>query len=250
MASRRASEKLMTAGKVKVNGMVVKELGTKVDDERDIVSVQGKVIYKPMMVKDETGQSMRHHRKVYLMLNKPVGYVTTSSDELGRKTIMELLEEAKKQYGGAEYGGRLFAVGRLDQDTSGLLLITNDGDWAQKITHPSFSVVKTYIAVVGGGEWTANEKTRFTSGLRLGARAAKLTAPAELRLLERRSDGTRKVEIKIAEGQNHQVRRMCLAVNHPVFKLERVAVGLLKLGELKKGQWRELSPSEVESVVS
>lgn len=227
VASRRASEKLIEEGKVKVNGERV-EVGVKIDPQRDKVSVHGKLL-----------DVSEEKEKVYLMLNKPVGYVTTVRDEQGRKTVMELVAQAN------EKGGRIYPVGRLDIETSGLLLMTNDGAWAQKVIHPSAENWKVYVAVTGGGEWTETEISRFKSGLQLGKRAEKLTAPAEIRILERRMDGTKKVEIKVLEGQNHQVRRMCSAVNHPVLRLERTAIGKLKLGELRRGQWRWLKPNEI-----
>lgn len=232
IASRRKSEELILGRKVKVNGVVAK-LGQKIDPEKEKVSVNGRIINTGS--RDEAGE------KVYLMVNKPVGFVTTVKDDQGRKTVMELVTDA------VEKDGRLFPVGRLDIETSGLLFLTNDGDWAQKVIHPSKKIWKTYWAVTAGGEWSSVEMSRFKSGLRLGAKAERLTAPAEVKVLERYADGTRKMEIKVMEGQNHQVRRMCAAVNKRVLKLERVAIGKVKLGELGRGKWRKLTEAEVKS---
>lgn len=233
IASRRGGEALIEAGKVKVDGVVAK-IGMKVDPSKNRVSVNGRVLNGKG--DEEVGQ-----RKIYIMLNKPVGFVTTVKDEQGRKTVMELVGEATKK------SERIYPVGRLDIETGGLLFLTNDGDWAQKVMHPSKEIWKTYWAVTAGGEWSSVEFSRFKSGLRLGAKTERLTAPAEVKVLERYGDGTRKMEIKVTEGQNHQVRRMCAAVNKRVLKLERVAIGEVELGDLKRGKWRELTAEEVGS---
>jgi pseudouridine synthase len=243
VASRRASEELIAAGKVQVNGKKITEMGVKVDEERDMVSVSGKIINKPEQKQPE--------KKIYLMMNKPTGTVTTASDELGRTTVLDLLKTNPS--GDPDLSPkklpRVWAVGRLDQDTSGLLILTTDGDLTQKLTHPKFEKEKTYVAICGNGEWSAREREVFEGGIRLGARAKKLTAPAKWRLLERRGDHTRKVEIKITEGQNQQVRRMCKAVNHPVIALERMAMGKLKLDtRLRRGAWRELTAEEIKAL--
>ena len=244
VASRRASEELIAAGKISVNGERA-VLGMKVDVTRDTVTWGKKVISQP---NDYEGEEKLPEKMIYIMLNKPTGVVTTASDELGRTTVLDLLKSPKKSQKVPKMG-RVWPVGRLDQGTSGLLILTNDGELTQKLTHPKYEEEKTYIAICSGGEWTAREREVFTQGMRLGKRAERLTARAKWRLLERRKDNTRKIEVVITEGQNQQVRRMCKAVNHPVIALERVAIGKLKLDtRLKRGAYRELTDKELREL--
>lgn len=225
VASRRAAEKLMTEGRVTVNGKTVFELGTKADSARDDIRVDGRRI-KPAA----------HPR--YILLNKPRGYVTTRSDEKRRKTVMDLLEGVR------EY---LYPVGRLDYDTEGLLLLTNDGELAAQLTHPRHGVERTYEARVAGmPDERAMEKLR--TGIPLDGRR---TLPAEAVLVNKdRHDADGVVVITIREGRNRQVRRMLEAVGHPVGRLKRIGFGPIRDRRLPVGGWRDLSPQEVHKLKS
>ncbi|GAW91013.1 pseudouridine synthase [Calderihabitans maritimus] len=221
IASRRKSEELIKAGRVKVNGEVVTRLGTKVDPVADKIEVDGKPV--------PAGEP-----KIYIMLNKPRGYVTTVSDPQGRNTVMDLVKDVPQ---------RIYPVGRLDYDTEGLLLLTNDGDLAYALTHPRHEVEKTYLALVQGhpGE-KALERLRSGVLLEDG-----WTSPAKVRLL-RREKGNTWLEIKIHEGRNRQVRRMCDAVGHRVLRLKRTAVADLYLGNLRVGRYRSLTTKEIRKL--
>lgn len=219
VASRRGSEDLMTAGRVAVNGVVARELGTKVDPATDVVTVDGKVV-EPSF------------GPVYLALNKPRGVMTTMSDPQGRPTVAELVPVS-------DYPG-LFPVGRLDFDTTGLLLFTTDGELAHRLLHPQWKVPKTYLALVDGKPDVCDVKTLRT-GVPLDDG---VTAPAEVRTVERRGSATL-MEITIKEGRKRQVRRMFSAVSHPVLELERESFGPVALGDLKSGAWRLLTVEEV-----
>jgi pseudouridine synthase len=221
VASRRASEVLIQAGRVCVNGEVVRKLGVKVDPERDQVTVDGRPL-------------PRQNRTVYVMLNKPAGVVTTARDPQGRPTVVDLVSTA---------GVRLFPVGRLDVDTEGLLLLTNDGELAHLLLHPRYHVPKTYLARVSG-----RVSPEALALLRRGVELDDgLTAPAEARLAPREA-GLSVVEVILREGRKRQVKRMLAAVGHPVIALRRVAFGPLALGELPLGAWRVLEPAEVEAL--
>lgn len=219
IASRRKSEKIILEGRVKVNDIVVKELGTTINPKKDIVEVDNKII-------------KLEENKIYIMLNKPEGYVTTVKDKHNQKIVLDLIHGIEE---------RIFPVGRLDVDTTGLLLLTNDGDLAYKLTHPSYEIPKKYIALVKG---IPNSKKlhRFKKGLRIDDR---MTAEAYIRILKRYRD-TSLLEISIHEGRNRQVRKMCKYIGHPVIQLERVAIGELRLGSLKVGEWRHLTSKEVD----
>jgi len=222
IASRRGSEDLMTAGRVRVNGAVVTSLGTKVDPRIDEVSVDGKVV---SYVEGPT----------YLVLNKPAGYVTTMSDPEGRPTVADLMPTD-------DFPG-LFPVGRLDFDTTGLLLFTTDGELSHRLLHPRWKVPKTYVAVVDGHPGQIAMKFLKT-GVKLDDG---MTAPADVRILERR-DATALVEIVITEGRKRQVRRMFSAVSHPVLDLHRLRFGPVDLGMLPAGTWRPLTADEVTAL--
>lgn len=221
IASRRKAEELVLQGKVKVNGKVIKEIVT-VDTEFDVIEVNGKVV-KP------------EENKVYIMLNKPTGYITSAKDQFGRKTVVDLVDVKE----------RIFPVGRLDYDTSGLLILTNDGEVANKLMHPSKEIDKVYIAEVEGVP-TREEMERFKRGLKI---EDYVTAPAKIKLLKIR-DKTSIVEVIIHEGRNRQVRKMCSAIGHKVLKLKRVRIGSLELGNLKEGEWRYLNSDEIEYLKS
>lgn len=221
VASRRHSEELIVNGKVKVNGKVVTELGIKVDPLRDKIEVMGKSIPPP-------------EKKVYLLMNKPRGYVTTLSDERGRKTIADLL-------GGVNQ--RVYPVGRLDYESEGLLLLTNDGELTQAITHPKHKVKKTYLVKVDGVPETEQLK-EMARGLVLEDGP---TAPAEVRLAGI-GDNRASLEISIHEGRNRQVRRMCEHIGYKVLRLRRIRIGTLELGNLQSGEVRELTKKELREL--
>jgi len=219
VASRRKSEQLITEGHVSVNGVVVTELGTKVNEETDSVAVDGK-------------QVQPEEKTVYLLMNKPVGYITTVEDTHNRKTVMDLLSGVKE---------RVYPVGRLDADTRGLLLFTNDGEFAFRMTHPKFKMEKTYLAEVKG-IISENELQQLRDGVEL---EDGLTAPAKVELL-RRDKYRSVIELRIHEGKNRQVRRMCAAVNHEVLQLKRTEMGPLNLKGVAEGAYRHLTPQEAE----
>ena len=224
ISSRRAAEKLMAEGRVSVNGTTVREMGTKADPAVDDIRVDGSRV--------KSAQRPR-----YILLNKPAGHVTTRSDPQRRPTVIDLLRGVR------EY---VYPVGRLDYDTEGLLLFTNDGDLAARLTHPRHGVERTYEARVAGMPDAAAIE-RLRKGIPLDGRR---TQPAEVTLLNsgRSSDGV--LRITIREGRNRQVRRMCEAVGHPVGALRRVRIGPLEDRTLKPGQWRELSQAEVRKLQS
>lgn len=220
VASRRHAEELIRQGRVKVNGQTITEMGVLVSP-KDKVEVNGRLI-------------KQEKRMVYIMLNKPAGYVTTVSDPEGRRTVLDLVKDVEE---------RIYPVGRLDYDTTGLLLLTNDGSFAHACTHPGKEITKTYIAEVSG--MPSNDALHT---LRRGVRLdGVMTAPADVDVLELKDKST-VLKIVIHEGKNRQVKRMCEAVGHPVIKLKRTSVGKLSLGDLKPGQWRYLSPQEVKLV--
>ena len=224
VASRRASENLMTAGRVKVNGVVVTELGSKVDPLRDVVEVDGKRVTWGA-------------EPVYLLLNKPAGYVTTMSDPHARHTVAELVP--------AEEHPGLFPVGRLDQDTTGVLLFMTDGELSHQLLGPRHHVAKTYEAVVEGVP-TPSELARLEAGIEIEER---LTLPAKARIIARGlARGRSKVELVLTEGKTHQVKNMLEAVGHPVVSLHRSAFGPIVLGNLAEGSWRMLDDAEVASL--
>ena len=224
VASRRAAEKLIVEGRVSVNGHTVLELGTKADPARDDIRVDGRRIRSAA-------------RPRYILLNKPRGYVTTRQDEKRRRTVLDLLDGIR------EY---VYPVGRLDYDTEGLLLLTNDGELAAKLTHPRHGVERTYEARVAGmpGD-RALEKLR--KGIPLDGRR---TLPADVLLLNKDRDANGVLLITIREGRNRQVRRMCEAVGHPVDRLKRIKFGPIGDRRLPVGAWRDLTVEEVRKLTS
>lgn len=218
IASRRKADELTLAGSVKINGVVMREPGYDVA-EGDVVEVNGRVV--------------KHDAKyVYIMLNKPKGYITSADDDKDRPTVMELVRDIDE---------RLFSVGRLDYNTSGLLLMTNDGDLAYKLTHPKHHVYKTYRARVSGV--LSKEKiAKLRNGVDIGGF---ITSKAIVNILKEGERSTL-VEIKIYEGKNRQVRKMFSAVGNKVLDLERIAIGDLYLGHLKEGHYRKLTRQEIE----
>jgi 23S rRNA pseudouridine2605 synthase len=230
VASRRASEQLIADGRVSVNGKTVREMGVKADLGVDDIRVDGRRIKAP-----------QRHR--YILLNKPAGYVTTRSDPQRRRTVLDLLGGVR------EY---VYPVGRLDYDTEGLLLLTNDGDLAARLTHPRHGIERTYEARVAGVP-DADAIDRLRRGIPLDGRR---TQPASVTLVNK-APGTRPAAgrepegvllITIREGRNRQVRRMCEAVGHPVKKLARKRIGPLTDRQLKPGEWRELRAEEVRAL--
>ena len=220
VASRRASEQLMLDGRVTVNGATVFELGTKADPATDDIRVDGRRVKLAA-------------RARYLLLNKPRGYVTTRSDPQRRKTVIDLVQDVK------EY---VYPVGRLDYDTEGLLLLTNDGDLAARLTHPSHEVPRVYEARVLGIP-DDHDLQRLSRGLVIEGRR---TAAADVHMKPpRRDDEQATLVITLREGRNRQVRDMCDAIGHPVEHLRRVAIGPLRDSRLKPGHWRDLTPEEV-----
>lgn len=220
LASRRGSEDLMTAGRVRVNGVVVSELGARVDPLTDTVEVDGRVVTLASA-------------PTYLVLNKPAGYVTTMSDPQGRPTVADLVPRDP---------AGLFPVGRLDRETTGLLLFTTDGDLAHKLLHPRFHVEKTYRASVEGRP-ARETLAALSSGVEL---EDGVTAPARVRMVE--AGPSAEMEIAIREGRKRQVRRMLAAVGHPVISLHRTSFGPLVLGDLAPGEHRHLGPEEVSAL--
>lgn len=222
IASRRAAEQLILAGRVQVDGRTITQLGYKADPDHVSIRVDGK----------EIGVE----QQIYLLLNKPAGYVTTLFDPQGRKTVVELVRNIP---------ARLFPVGRLDLDTEGALIMTNDGAFAHAILHPSHEIKRTYEALVNGLP-SHNTLRQLSTGIELDGF---VTAPAKLRLL-RQEAKTSLVEIIIHEGKKRQVRRMFQAVGHRVLHLRRIAYGNLRLNNLPLGHYKMLSPGDREQIFS
>ncbi|HHU76906.1 MAG TPA: rRNA pseudouridine synthase [Firmicutes bacterium] len=222
LASRRSAEKMIGEGRVRVNGEIVQEMGKKIDPREDRVEVDGIPISGPA-------------RKHYFLLYKPGGYLSTVKDPFGRPTVMDLFPPQLQK--------GLFPVGRLDLDTEGLLIMTNDGQLAHYLTHPRFQINKTYHALVRGIP-SRSELQTLRKGLVLDG---KTFLPARVKLLSAgKSTQQAKLEIVLAEGKKRQVRLMCKAVGHPVIFLKRVSLGFLTLGGLKPGSYRRLKKGEVD----
>lgn len=220
VASRRKSEEIIQQGRVAVNGEIVTEMGTKVDPERDRITVDG----EPINVAEEY---------TYIVLHKPLDVITTADDPWDRKTVLDLVDVDE----------RVYPVGRLDADSEGLVLLTNDGELTHRLTHPSFEHQKEYHVRVGGRP-SRDALERLRTGVRL---EDGLTAPAEVEVL-RRGDGNTWLRMILHEGRKRQIRRMTEAVGHPVKRLIRVRMGPIWLGDLTPGQWRHLTKSEVEQL--
>jgi 23S rRNA pseudouridine2605 synthase len=223
VASRRKCEELILQGRVKVNGQTVTELGTKVDKQNAVIHVDD------IQITNKTD-------KVYILLNKPIGYITSVQDQFDRPTVLDLV---------SEIGVRVYPVGRLDYDTEGLLILTNDGDLTYKITHPRHNVTKTYTARVSG-HVSEDAIEIFKKGIFIEDYK---TAPAKLEIIKYLDNGTI-VNITIHEGKNRQVRKMCDAIGHKVVALKRMSIGSLMLNDLKTGQWRYLNNDEIEYLYS
>lgn len=222
IASRRKAEELIEMGKVKVNGHIA-TLGSKVDPKRDKITVRGKTV-------------VANNEKMYIMLHKPRGFVTTASDELGRKCVTDLVKDAPV---------RLFPVGRLDMNSEGLLFMTNDGEFANRLTHPSYNVNKTYRVTVKGS--VEDEKLiNLREGILLDG---KTTLPCDCFVAERKTDRTVLIFI-IQEGRNRQIRRMCEEVKLEVLRLKRTEIAGVKLGMLPRGSWRPLNEREMRRLTN
>lgn len=243
IASRRKAEELITQGRITVNGQIITELGSKADPERDHIKVDGKLL-----------RGARHH--VYLLLNKPRGYVTTVSDPEGRPTVMDLVKQA---------GERIYPVGRLDYASEGLLLLTNDGELANYLTRAASHVPKIYLVKVSGKP-AEEDIHKLRQGIRIGSRpgprarpgdrdagahpasrraGAVHTAPAKIRIIKEAENPW--YEVTLIEGKNRQIRRMFEEIGHHVEKIKRVGYGPLRL-DVEPGQFRELSSREVDSL--
>lgn len=217
VASRRKCETYILEGLVTVNGEIVETLGTQVKED-DVVCFKGKEVYL-------------QNSHEYYMLNKPIGYVTTANDERGRQTVLDLMKGIKS---------RIYPVGRLDYNTSGLLLLTDDGNLTYGLTHPKHHVDKTYEVKVKG-KVSEDEVKLLCTGVLIDGRK---TYPAKVQVLTQGPKSSR-LQISIHEGRNRQIRKMCEAVGHEVLSLKRLSVGELTLGQLKIGEYRALTPKEV-----
>lgn len=223
IASRRKCEEYILEGKVKVNGKIVTELGTKVTPYEDEVIFQNKVIGK-----DEN--------KVYILLNKPIGYVTTVKDQFNRPTVLDLVKVKE----------RIVPVGRLDMYTSGAILLTNDGEFVYKVTHPKFEIEKSYIVTIKGGI-TKEEIEKLKNGVEIDDY---ITGKAKVKIIkqDKEKDITR-IEIIIHEGKNREVRKMCEAIKKRVLALHRTKIGKIEVKDLKIGTWRYLTQNEIKELL-
>lgn len=225
IASRRKCEQYILEGKVKVNDEIVTELGTKVDIEND------KVTFEDKLVKNSNNEP-----HVYIILNKPIGYVTTANDQFGRPTVLDLIKKVDK---------RIVPVGRLDMYTSGALILSNDGDFIYKITHPKHEVTKTYTVTVKGIV-TREEVERLANGVEI---EDYITKEAKVRILKTDIEkNISRLEITIHEGKNRQVRKMCEAIDKKVLALHRSKIGNITVKDLKIGEWRYLTKQELNSL--
>lgn len=224
VASRRKSEQLIADGQVKVNGKTA-QIGDKVDPYKDKVFVAGKRI---------TAAAKKKYR--YIMLHKPRGYITTMDDEMGRKCVAELV---------ADIEDRIYPVGRLDRESEGMLLMTNDGAFANTVTHPKKHIYKIYRVTVRPGI-TEEQIIKFETGMEIDGYK---TAPAEVRVVKK-EEGRAVLEIVLREGRNRQIRKMCEQLGIEVARLKRVAIGQVKLGMLQPGKWRDLTPEEVKKLTA
>ncbi|MBO4383687.1 MAG: rRNA pseudouridine synthase [Clostridia bacterium] len=220
IASRRKSEELIAAGKVRVNGQTAK-IGDEVDPKKDQVTVEGRKVRQDNELR-------------YIMLHKPRGFISTMSDEMDRKCVAQLV---------ADVGTRVYPVGRLDRDSEGLLLFTNDGEFANNMTHPSKHVSKVYRVTIRP-DITEDQVAQMMTGMMIDG---KKTLPAEVRVVRKYADRT-VLEVTLCEGRNRQIRKMCEALGLEVARLKRTSIGSVRLGMLQQGKWRDLTPQEVAAL--
>ncbi len=226
VASRRQCEILILEGKVKVNGKVVTELGTKVDVEKDVIE------YNDLPINKQT-------KKVYILLNKPIGYVTTVKDQFDRDTVMDLVKVKE----------RVVPVGRLDMYTSGALLLSNDGDFINKMTHPSFEITKTYNVTIAG-KITSDDVKRLSEGVEIDDEGEPyITKPAFVKILKIDEEkNISRLQITIHEGKNREVRKMIEAIGKKVLALHRSKIGDLTVKDIPLGKWKYLSDKELQKL--
>ena len=223
VCSRRKAEEYILQGKVQVNGKIVTELGTKINSEKDEVTFRGEKVENTI-------------NKVYVLLNKPIGYVTTTKDQFGRDTVLDLVKIKEN----------LLPVGRLDMYTSGALILTNDGEFIYKITHPKYEIEKTYNVTVKG-IITKEEIEKLENGVQI---ENYVSSPAKVRILKiDRDKDISRIEITIHEGKNREVRKMCASIGRKVLALHRSKIENLNVKDLKLGEWRYLSNKEVEGLL-
>lgn len=222
VASRRKCEEYIKQGKIKVNGKIVTELGTKINPEKDIIEFENKRIKE-------------NSKHIYILLNKPIGYVTTADDQFGRDTVLDLVKVRE----------RIVPVGRLDMYTSGALILTNDGDFVYKVTHPKHEIEKTYTVTVKGVVQNS-EVEQLRQGVKIEEYTTK---PAKVKILKTDTEkDISRLEITIHEGKNRQVRKMCEAVGRKVLALHRSKIGNIGVKDIELGKWRYLNSKEVEQL--
>ena len=223
VASRRKCEEYILQGKVKVNNKIITELGTKINPEKDKVTFEGKEVKK-------------ENKKVYILLNKPIGYVTTAEEQFGRDKVLDLVKVKE----------RIVPVGRLDMYTSGALILTNDGEFVYKVTHPKHEITKTYTVTIHG-IITKQEVEQLSNGVKIDDY---ITKPAKVKILKTDEEkNISRIEITIHEGKNRQVRKMCEAIGKKVIALHRSKIGNIGVKDLKLGQWRYLKVNEVKQLI-
>ena len=223
ITSRRKAEELIKQGKIKVNGQIIYELGTKINPQKDIVLYQNKKIKEK-------------EKDVYILLNKPIGYVTTVKDQFGRPSVLDLVKIKQ----------RIVPVGRLDMYTSGALILTNDGDFVYQVTHPKHEIDKTYTVTIKGIV-TKQDVELLKKGVKI---EEYITKPAKVKILKTDFEkNNSRLEITIHEGKNRQIRKMCEAVGYPVLALHRSKISGIDVKDLPLGKWRFLSKQEVERIL-
>ncbi len=224
VASRRKSERLIEEGRVKINGEIVRSLGTKIERNTDIIEVDGRIVEI-------------EENKIYIKMNKPSEVITSAKDQFNRKTVLDLLSIEE----------RVYPIGRLDYHSRGLLLLTNDGEFANLLMHPKYHVPKTYRVLIAGippeGKIEAFENGLMIEGVKT-QKAKMVIKNADQKLNQTL------VEITLFEGRNRQIRKMCDRIDHPVIDLKRITIGTIKLGNLKEGEWSHLRKDEINSIVN